>query len=218
MPDLSELPLKIAQTVQLQSAKYGQVRLYTKLIGYVDSQAVMITAPSLRNDFASILEGDQFVCRAFGGKHAFAFHTRVLRVVGAPLPHILLAYPSHVETVVVRKATRVAVQRSGSLVRSTADGQAPEPGTIADISLSGAGVVAKAGLVAVTETLELLIDANVALNQPELRLAAVVRSVRGSEGREAGGTCHYGLEFSGTTPEQQSALLDIIQKQLLTEI
>jgi c-di-GMP-binding flagellar brake protein YcgR len=215
----AELNLKTGQPMQLQHMRIAHARLHAMLIGYLAQKSVLVTTPPMNraNDGFEIVEGDQFVCRAFAGRHAFAFQTLVLRTVNLPYPHLHLHYPEKIEAVVIRKANRVPMKRAVSLIKSGADGEASEAATLLDLSLTGAGLATNAEIAAASETLDLIVPDGE--QQPGTRLKAVIRKVRSAEsGADATPQFHYGLEFIDLTPEQTRALQELIQQQLLSEV
>jgi c-di-GMP-binding flagellar brake protein YcgR len=225
MSSLADMNLKMGQPVQLQLARMSTARLYTQLIGFLSPRAVLVTTPKIPSSSGSfaIVDGDQFVCRAFAGRSAFAFETEVLKAAHLPFPHLHLRYPQSVEAVVVRRASRVPMERAVSLTNGEAEGEAATgPASLLDLSLTGAGLCSVAGLAAQSDAVELLIP-GVEEQQPELRLKAIVRKVRGAEyGAEqtadAKPQAHYGLEFIDLTPEHTRSIQNLIQQQLLSEV
>ncbi len=215
MTEFSSLPLAISQTMQLQSVRYGHVRLYSRLIGYVDGHSIMVTSPVDFGELGSVIAGDEFICRAFGGKYAFAFHTHVLRVVKRPFRHLFLAYPARVEKAVVRRATRVGVELRGCLTTSPSHGEKQVEATVSDISLSGAGATCPVGLAQVGELVAVQVLADGESLPRPFEAHAVVRNIRPIEGRAD--HCRYGLEFTGLSAQQSQALVGIIQRHLLAE-
>jgi c-di-GMP-binding flagellar brake protein YcgR len=216
MPDPTALPLAIAQTVQLQSVRYGQIRLYSKLVGYVDKHSIVITAPLLIGGLQSIIEGDQFICRAFSGKYAFAFRTHVLRLAQAPFPHLFLAYPKLVEKAVVRKATRVSVELKGAFKKASEQGEAIAEAAYNDLSLSGAAAICATGTAEVGEKLTVVIASDGSEDATEFQCQALVKNLRAADHGE--GQCQYGLEFLDLTAEQSRVLMGIVQRHLMLEV
>jgi hypothetical protein len=214
MASLEEIQLKFGQIMQLQLARPAQARLYARLIGYLPDQAVLLTMPSAAEAPFPIAEGEAFVCRGFAGRIAFGFPTRVTKIAQTPFPHLYLTYPKEVESVVVRKTTRVATQRAAVLLKNSGQGEVRESATVIDISASGTCAVAKAEFAAVKDALTLLLTPGTP-EEAEVRLAVVVRSVRVSDaGAASGPTCQYGMEFVQMSPEQTRAVEKLMQEQL----
>ena len=224
MSSFADMNLKMGQPMQLQLTRMSTARLYTQLIGFLSPRAVLVTTPRIPSSSGafSIVDGDQFVCRAFAGRSAFAFQTEVLKAAQLPFPHLHLRYPQSVEAVVVRRASRVPMQRPVSVINGAAGGEATQPASLLDLSLTGAGLASSAGIAATSDAVELLIP-GFEEHQPELRLKAVVRKVRGAEngaevGTDAKPQAHYGLEFIDLTPEHTRCVQELIQQQLLSEV
>jgi c-di-GMP-binding flagellar brake protein YcgR len=224
MSSFADMNLKMGQPVQLQLTRMSTARLYSQLIGFLSPRAVLVTTPKIPSSSGafSIVDGDHFVCRAFAGRSAFAFQTDVLKSAHLPFPHLHLRYPQSVEAVVVRRASRVPMQRPVSLINGAAEGEALQPASLVDLSLTGAGLACPAGLAAASDAVELLIPGGEE-QQAELRLKAVIRKVRGAEmaaeqGADAKPQAHYGLEFVDLTAEHTRCIQNLIQHQLLSEV
>ncbi len=219
MASFADMNLRPGQPVQLQLTRTDHARFYSLLVGYLAERAVIVTTPAvtLANDSYSIIDGDAFVCRAFAGRRAFAFQTDVLRVVQTPFPHLYLRYPQKVESVVVRKATRVPFDRVVSILRPGGDGATAGSGRLRDLSLTGAGIESGEKLAAAGEQVELVI-AGLGGERQDLRFPAAVRKQRAAEGAADAQLLHFGLEFVGLTPDQTRGLQEIIQHQLLDDV
>ena len=224
MSSFAQMNLKMGQPMQLQLTRMSTARLYSQLIGFLSPRAVLVTTPRIPSSSGafSIVDGDQFVCRAFAGRSAFAFQTEVLKAAHLPFPHLHLRYPESVEAVVVRRASRVPMQRPVSIINGATGGEAAQSASLLDLSLTGAGLASSAGIAAASDALELVIP-GVEEQQPELRLKAVVRKVRGADhgAENAADTkpqTHYGLEFIDLTPEHTRCIQELIQQQLLSEV
>jgi c-di-GMP-binding flagellar brake protein YcgR len=216
MSSFADMNLKMGQPMQLQLTRMSTSRLHTQLIGSLSPRAVIVTTPKIpsSSNAFSIVDGDQFVCRAFAGRSAFAFQTDVLKAAHLPFPHLHLRYPQSVEAVVVRRASRVPMERAVSLINGAAEGDGTQAASLLDLSLTGAGLACSAGIAAPADAVELLIPA-VDEQHPELRIKAVVRKVRAAD---ATPQSHYGLEFIDLTPEHTRYIQDLIQNQLLSEV
>ncbi|MFT3904801.1 MAG: flagellar brake protein [Steroidobacteraceae bacterium] len=217
MVSFAEANLKPGQPIQLQLQCTDRARLYTSLIGYLNDHAILVTTPglSLANDAYAMLEGDQFVCRTFSGRRAFAFQTSVLRVATAPFPHLYLSYPQQVEAVVIRKATRVPCRGEVSISKPGCEGTNAFVATLCDLSLTGAGVQGGPDLAKQSDGVELTLPG---ASGQELKIKATVRAVRAAEDGKDPRRCHFGLEFVDLSPDQTSGLLEIVQQRLLEEV
>ncbi|MFM2287296.1 MAG: hypothetical protein RL684_439, partial [Pseudomonadota bacterium] len=178
MRTLDDVSLRIAQTIQLQSVRFKDIRLYSNLIGYVQREGVIVTAPPPHKTLGAVIEGDAFVCRAFGGKHAVAFNTKVLKVQSAPFPHIYLHYPTQVEVVEVRKNTRVPMSLAISVAKTVEGAEVKYDATLLDLSLSGAALSAPVALAAAGDAVELILPATDQAGNTELRLTGTMRNSR----------------------------------------
>lgn len=230
MGSFSDMRLRCGHPLNMQLGRIEYSRLYSKLVGYLTDRAVIVTTPPVRGDVFSIIEGDQFVCRAFSGRFAFAFKTHVLKVAALPFSHLHLAYPQEVQSVVVRKATRVATQLQAEFIANQPGGEVSEAATVLDISPAGACVAAAAKMAAVGDTVAVQMPRATHAEQ-QIRLNAIVRSINRDEavkpvpGPDTGETepagpakAHYGLEFIEIDADNSRAIQEVIQQQLLDEM
>jgi hypothetical protein len=210
-----QLQLKVGLILQLQSERFPDSRLNAKLIGYLVNEAVIVTMPTMAQGSFEFREGDRFVCRALSGRVALAFRTHVIQVTRTPFPHLYLAYPTGVETATVRKALRLPVQQQVALKKNAAASEEQEQALLVDISLLGAGAVAKAQFAAVSDALVLLLPP-LQSGGAEVAIPVTVRSMRPLEEGAAATApqCYYGLEFGDLGNEGLRAVDRVIQEQL----
>ena len=206
-----QLQLKVGLMLQLQPERFPDSRLSAKLIGYLVNEAVIVTMPTMAQDSFHVREGDRFVCRALSGRVALAFRTHVLQIARSPFPHLYLAYPQGVETATVRKALRLQVQQQVTLKRN----EEPQQALMVDISLLGAGAIAKAQLAGLSDALVLLLPP-LQSGGADVAIPVTVRNIRPLEQSAAVATprCYYGLEFGDLGNEALRAVDRVIQEQL----
>jgi hypothetical protein len=211
MARFSDLAPAIGSMLQLNAVQLKQVKLFARLVGYVEDRAILVTAPLLYGGLTEITVGDVFVVRNFDGKHAHAFQTEVQQAAKTPFPHLFLAYPDRVDDVAARQAGRVIIRRNGSLTSVGPGGLANEPALIVDLSLNGAGVECRRDFAKLGESVLIRVPPETAFSQPELRLRATVRSIREAAECEDPNCAFFGLEFVDLGPEQNHALAEIVQ-------
>jgi c-di-GMP-binding flagellar brake protein YcgR len=140
----SELDLHVGETLQLQfmdDDTRGQ--FYVKVIGFLQDRSIIVTTPEKGGQAMNVREARAVLARSFSGEQARGFTCVVLRSCTTPYPYLHLSYPSKVETMHERQATRVrsALAVGVRPAGATADSR-DIPAVIRDISLTGAQLLA----------------------------------------------------------------------------
>jgi two-component system, chemotaxis family, chemotaxis protein CheY len=120
-----------------------------------------------------------------------------------------------IETILLRKALRVPIQQEIALTRNDAPNETREPALLMDISLVGAGAVAKGEFAQVSDALVLVLPA-LETDAPEIPIPVIVRNIRpiDAAANAMARQCYYGLEFKDLSGEAHSAIDKIIEEQL----
>lgn len=210
------MQLKVGLALQLQSERFPESRLHATLIGYLPDQAVITTMPTIADRSFDIRERDRFVCRGLSGRVALAFRTHVIQIARTPFPHLYLAYPKGVETATVRKALRLPIQQQVALKKNSDANEVQESALLVDISLLGAGALAKAQFAAVADALVLLLPPLQGGGGAEVAIPVTVRNTRPIDpvSQATPPQCYYGLEFRDLNNEGLRAIDGVIQTQL----
>lgn len=217
---LEDIKLQIGDTLQLQSqVGQGGGRYYVKLIGYVPGKSLLVTAPLVDGKIALMREGQNFVIRCFSGKNAYAFKSATFKVVNTPFPHLHLMYPREVRGLEVRKGARVHTNIISAIkVLSGAQADSQAAGTVANLSVGGALLIAKNALGDKGDRISLTF--RVALQDIESfpSLEAVIRSVSQEPADEGGlSRVQHGLEFRDVSQEDRVMLTAFVYQQLLED-
>src|SRR5262245_12363652 len=89
-----EIHLKVGDRLQVQLPNnVAQDRQIVKLIGYMDKQCLMVTAPAGPGILKSLVEGDRIVVRIFSGQGAFGFVCFLDRIIRLPFEYLHLSFP-----------------------------------------------------------------------------------------------------------------------------
>jgi c-di-GMP-binding flagellar brake protein YcgR len=140
-PDLS---LHVGESLQVQfmdDETRGQ--FYVKVIGFLSDRSVLVTTPEKGGKPMHVREGRAVLARSYSGGEAHGFTCTVLRSCIQPYAYLHLTYPTKIEPMLERAASRVRAALAVSV-------RPPEghdvPAVIRDISGTGAQLLAAAAV------------------------------------------------------------------------
>ncbi len=107
--EFAEMDLRIGQRVQLVLMDPYEEKHYTKLIGYVENEFVMLQIPQSKGWDVPLREGQSVEVRLFSGVSIFQFSTRIQAVLINPRNYVLLNFPEKVQKSRLRSQARVPV-------------------------------------------------------------------------------------------------------------
>lgn len=209
-----EIRLPVGESLQLQwLAGEQSIRHYSRLIGYVKGQSVLVTAPTVNGKVVLMREGQAVLVRLFSGKSIYAFSTSVLKATNVPYPYVHLMYPPHVKTQVVRRAPRVDVQLIATM-RDASD--AEHAATIANLSRGGCLLKVKRESVAIGDRVRLAFKVVMDDIEHLVRAAGVVRSVVAAAPGSDEPT-QAGVEFEEMSGQDKLVITALVYQRLLDE-
>ena len=133
--DFSEMNLQVGERVEFQLTPTRlHPRLYTRLIGYVPGESVLVRTPLSNNLPVNVHEGQQAVVRVFSGTKAFAFLTQVQRICIAPFLYLHLGFPAEIQCLEIRKNQRLPVRLLAEVKVKTLW----KPALLLDLGMGGA--------------------------------------------------------------------------------
>jgi c-di-GMP-binding flagellar brake protein YcgR len=200
------LNLVVGSTLQLEVAGSRKGVVPVKLIGYVTDRSIMV----MLSDTAEaglklpLQGGDACVVRFESGDNLYAFDTQVLCVVEQPYLHAHLAYPQGVQGSMVRRSQRVPVNDMVMMLVMEEAGRKLSV-ALADISLSGARLVAGKRLGDVGERFSIEIPHLGQAGTERIALPCRVRYVREEQSVNASAkrVYHHGVEFADLSRQAQ---------------
>jgi c-di-GMP-binding flagellar brake protein YcgR len=209
--NMEDVRWHIGETLYLQLQDKPAMRYSVKLIGFVKGKTIFVTAPTVDGKYELIREGQTFVARAFSGKKAYAFISSAVKSVHTPHPYLHLSYPKQLRCTVVRQTSRVAVRLISAILLGSPERNAA--GTITDLSMGGASVVAKEPLGEKGEAGRIKVKLHVADQDSFLNLKTVLRAVTPVE---TGQGYRHGFEFVDV-PVSDRLILSAFVHQTLVE-
>lgn len=143
----ADLDLQVGESLQIQfmdDDTRGQ--FYVKVVGFLPGRSVLVTTPEKEGRPLAVREGRAVLARSYSGEEARGFTCTVLRACSQPYAYLHLSYPSKLETMAERQASRVRSALAVS-VRAIGEGAARDvPAVIRDVSKTGAQLLASANV------------------------------------------------------------------------
>lgn len=214
-PRLGATGLSIGTVLQVQE-KSAPLRaaLPCRLIGYIEGEALFITQPAdakrtLRPEIRDVL-----LLRGFSGRAVVSMLCSVVAAGQFPAPYLVLAMPTKVHKVQLRKAKRVQV-RIGATMRAEGESAstANRVAVIRDICLNGALVQSVDASFHPGDRLCLDFSAYVDGQQEDFSITGRVASGSPALGMTTSAFPSFGVEFS-LSKEQTARLSRLIIERL----
>jgi c-di-GMP-binding flagellar brake protein YcgR len=213
--------LQIGDVLQLQFAPPSEnmERFAATLIGFVPGQSLVITTPRKNGRPIIVRDGQSFTVRMLQGSNIFGFVSQVLNASSKPYPHLHLAYPSDVESAVVRNAPRVPTEIDAQVIRQQdASGEeAKQDVIITDISSTGARIIDQQSLGKVGDVLQVVYSLKVCSGEDMLKIMSIIRNIREVAAGDGRKNYVHGLEFRGLNRFQQLVLCSYVLGSIARE-
>ena len=206
-----DMRLKVGDRLQIQlPTAVAQDRLIVKLIGYVDDQCLLITAPSGSGILKSLVEGDRVVVRIFSGQGAFGFVCYLDRIIRLPFEYLHLSFPREIQGLMIRKAPRVKTDINVKVDASSGVVDA----SVANLSATGMSLRTRTKLGEKGAEISFTLPLALYDVKTELKLNGKIRAIT-SIPVEGGGEEHqYGLELVDVRPEETLILQSVVHHEL----
>ncbi len=190
------LNLVVGSTLQLELSDPKGTVLPVTLIGYLVGRSILVALPT--DNAITLQSGILCVARFESGDNLYAFDTEILSSVEQPFAYVHLAYPQGVHGSMVRRSQRVQVNDMVMMLVMEEAGRKMSV-ALADISVSGARLVAGSLLGEVGERFSIEIPQVGSNGAERIALPCQVRYVREEQSSSVGGkrVYHHGVEFTG---------------------
>lgn len=203
VPRLTDMDLRIGQTVQLITHGPQPRKYYTPLIGFVEREFIMVRVP-LENGWAvQLTEGELLDVRLFSGVFLYEFQCHLQALLLHPRNYLLLSAPASMRQTRFRSHERAKCALPVQVLQAQT-GQTPAEGfQFQDLSGSGAALVGPQALGEPGQRLHVQLDFHLAATgtQESLELVADIQSVqplRNQSGQATG--YHHGIRFLDIDP------------------
>lgn len=202
---LTDLDLRIGQTLQIITRGPQPAKHYTRLIGHAEPDFLMLRLPVENGWTVTLQEGQSLDVRVFCGVSLYEFESRLQTLLLHPRNYMLLSCPVTIRETQLRSHERVQCALPVRIVQaSDSPGGTPHEGfRFQDLSGSGAALVGPRALGEVGQSLqvELAFDLAATGTHERVVMEAVVQSVqplRNASGRTSGYL--HGIRFHEVEP------------------
>lgn len=212
-----ELNLKIGDRLQLEPpAQLKADRCIVRVLGYLENVSLLVTAPFGNGMYLPLLEGEVVFIRGFSRRCAFGFNASIRRVCKLPFNYLHLSFPDEVRGTIIRKSPRVKTRIITTITASGGIEDAPQTGTITNLSSTGAQLTAKKSLGDVGEKIKLAFRVSLYDMDTFLTTFGTIRRVFSEEKRGAlDSQVRYGIEFNDLEPNDRIILQSLIYQQMI---
>lgn len=215
---LTDLDLRIGQTVQLIRHGKQPVKHFTRLIGHAEPDFLMLRVPVENGWTVTFDEGQSFDVRVFCGVSLYEFETRLQALLLHPRNYMLMTCPVDIRETRLRSHERVQCALPVRVLQ--APSLAPQFQVDAyrfqDLSGSGAALVGPQALGEVGQSLQVELAFSLAATgtQEQLLLSADIQTVQPLRDASGQGTAYlHGIRFHGVDP-RVLLLVSELQKPL----
>ncbi len=205
----------VGEKIQLEPiAGELSARYICRVIGYVPEQSLIVTAPEVNGKLVLVRQDQQFNVRMLDGINAQGFITGVLAAPVKPYPHLHLAFPREMESVIVRKAERAECDLITAAQPLHAGNDAWIKSHLLDISVGGGRLRSTRPLAKVGEGVRLMFELPSLDGKEQLTIAGVVRNH--SESADDSGRFFYsGIEFRNLNRIQRLFIHAFVMTEIL---
>jgi c-di-GMP-binding flagellar brake protein YcgR len=216
-----DMRLRVGDRIQLQPpAAISSERYIVRLLGYLDSASLMVTAPVFNGMRVPMREHDNIVARVFSSQKAFGFDCTVIRVCKLPYDYLHLSFPDLVQGALVRKSPRIRTKIIASIAKSETSASSERlSGVIVDLSADGAMVKSRQPLAEKSQTIVLSFRIYLHNMEAYLTTKAIIRNIFANEenGNEDSLKFHHGVQFLELQPNDSVILQSLIYQQMIEQ-
>ena len=217
--EFEDMNLQVGVRLQIMSNHAASPAVhYATLIGYVADAYLLLNIP---HESDALKEGETVVIRVFSGVSVFTFSSKIESVTHKPRAFIVLAFPSAIQKVGLRKAVRVKANLPVK-VKNSHDPSTFKMATLSDISLSGALVSTARPLGAAGDLIEIEFELRDKSSDSDATISttASIRNMQQSAGSTADGATFqtvysHGINFHDIKAADQAILQNFVYETLL---
>ncbi|MCF7969689.1 MAG: flagellar brake protein [Methylococcaceae bacterium] len=205
--------LQITPMTESKSLSY-----YSRYIGYIPSNSILVTIPMINNRYLTVLEGQWFNVRIMLQGGVYAFQSTILSVYRVPSNYMHLDFPHKVEYKDVRACSRTSLSEKIEVYsqKEFSDGSKISVAEIIDISLGGALIVASIQLGAIGNTINIKGTFMMRGFSREMDISCIIRQIRIKEDKDTGQAySEHGVSFEISDGDNKVFLSDYVNEQLI---
>jgi len=213
MATFKDMNLQVGARLQM-AVQNGTKQLiyYTELIGYVDKDYLIIKTPVENGLSIQIQVGEQVTLRILSGVDVFTLTCHVKTIFRAPHHYMHLSFPTAIQSIALRGAIRAKVNLP---VQVNGIAQA---GIIADISVTGAAIIADSALGELNQEALISFDFPIKPSNQSAHIDAsvTIRSIQQlpSKKKDAPPRFSHGVLFHELELTNQVMLLNLVYESM----
>lgn len=201
--DFESIKLHTGALVQIQHVGTAGQKYNIRYIGAIKGKSILLTLPIADGQAVKMPKGQGYIIRGFNGKYAYAFTSQVIQARAHPFHYVHFAWPSSVESKIVRKALRVNVNLPAAVV-----GESEQVAvTMIDLSAKGSMIDAPRAIGKISDTINVQFDIVLDEFSAKLTLPAKIRNAQYSKDAS---TMHFGVEFENIPQDDMLILNNFI--------
>ena len=214
MTSFDDIKLQVGTRLQITLKRGVQPLIYyTSLIGYVSGEYLLMKLPFEDSLSVPILAGERLSVRVFSGINVFSFDCDVESVHHSPWFYMHLSFPLEIQATALRKEVRVKVDLPVQ-INGTPDG-----GSITDISVAGAQIIADRALGEPDAKIALRFTFRIKPTNQEVLIepSATIRSLREMRAAKTDAPPRFahGVSFDEIDPSNQVMLQNLVYEAIL---
>ena len=206
----SDMKLQVGQRVLLILEGAGTHKQYTNIIGWVESEFMMLRVPHENGWVSHVREGMNLEIRLFSGLSIFNFKCRVNNLLLHPRNYMLVSFPKEIHETPMREHKRVLTSLGAEIVNSQNVIANKNDFQLRDISTAGTSVVGpqKLGDIESTVHLRLRFDLQSTGKSEEVEVVGKIQNlepIHHTNKQDAHPQYRHGIKFN--QPDVKIALL-----------
>ncbi len=210
--------IHVGEKVQLEPVvSETPVRYVCRVLGYLSGSSLIVTAPEVHGKLALLRQDQQFNVRMLSGSAAQGFVSAVLAAPVKPYPHVHLAFPKAMESVLVRNTERVECDLVVAVQLLRAGENAWFKAHMLDLSVGGGLLRSTRPLAKVGEGLRLMLELPSLDGDEQMTLAGIVRNHEEHVEKDGRSVFHSGVEFRNLNRLQRLFIHAFVQHRVLCQ-
>lgn len=206
-----DIGLKIGDRLILEPPpKLGDQPGTVKLIGYVNDLSVLVTMPDTRRWAGPPIEGDEFMVRAFSGRHAYGFSTTIGKRAVSPFEYLHLQFPRRITARQIRDAERIATSISARLL----DAAEAISAVVNNLSATGAEVRAWEPVRVIGDAISLELILDIHKVSTRVVVSAIIRNAHQIPDSSES---IYGVQFTDVDAQTNIFLKSFVYQNLVEQ-
>ena len=212
----SDMGLRVGQPLQLLVSGPLPGKHYTRLIGYVDQEFMMLRVPTEHGRPVPFMQGQTLQVRVFSGLSLYQFESQVITQLMTPRNTMLMGPPSHIEETRMRAHVRVKTQLPVQILQAPQVASGSPGFQLEDLSGGGAALTGPKPLGQAGDTVRLGLSFHLSAtgDDENVELIGRIQSLGTIPQKPGAGPVHlHGIEFDSTDPRVLLLIYEVQNSQ-----